>query len=525
MRIDLMENEKIIVKLEGRVDSNNAAQTEQDIVSRITGDAPVEIDASKLEYISSAGLRVLLHIKKDHPDFAIRGVSSEVYEIFEMTGFTQIMGVEKAYKEISIEGCEPIAQGANGILYRIDQDNLVKVYKNANALEEIRNEREVAKLALVLGIPTAISYDVVKVGDSYGSVFELLNAQSLSRIMVNDPDKIDWCVDEFVKMLRKIHGTEVPAGKLPDMKETALKWADFLKDYIPEESFVRLKKLIEDIPHDDHMIHGDYHTNNLEFQDGEVLLIDMDTLAIGHPIFELASMFNAYVGFGEMDPTITKEFLGFDREVAADFWHRTLAKYLETDNEAKIREVEDKARILGYVRLIRRSIRRKGLESEKGKAEIEHWKSELLELLDKADSLTFSANELETDALTENLEYVQDFVKQNLDKIGCDVKTKSQVDIAVEEIFVNIAHYAYKTGIGKAVVRVEINDDPATVTITFMDHGVEYNPLEREDPDITLSAEERDIGGLGIFMTKNLMDDVTYEHNEGKNILKLKKSL
>ena len=95
----------------------------------------------------------------------------------------------------------------------------------------------------------------------------------------------------------------------------------------------------------------------------------------------------------------------------------------------------------------------------------------------------------------------------------------------MEEIFVNIAHYAYKTGIGKAVVRVEITDELATVTITFMDHGVEYNPLERDDPDITLSAEERDIGGLGIFMTKNLMDDVTYEYNEGKNILKLKKSL
>ena len=521
-----MANETVMIKLSGRIDSNNSAQTEQDITAQIPeGDVSIEMDASELEYISSAGLRVLLHIKKDHPNFVIRGVNSEVYEIFEMTGFTQILSVEKAYKEISIEGCEPIAQGANGILYRIDQDNLVKVYKNANALEEIRNEREVAKLALVLGIPTAISYDVVKVGDSYGSVFELLNAKSLSSIMVSDPAKFDWCVDEFVKMLRKIHGTEVPAGKLSDMKETAVQWADFLKDHLPEDSYVRLKKLIEDIPHDDHMIHGDYHSNNLEFQDGEVLLIDMDTLAIGHPIFELASIFNAYVGFGEMDKTITKQFLGLEPEVAADFWHRSLAKYLETDNEAKIREVEDKARILGYVRLIRRSIRRKGLETEKGREQIEHWKSELLELLDKADSLTFDANELETDALTENLEDVQKFVGERLELLGCDVKTKNQVDIAVEEIFVNIAHYAYKTGTGKAVVRVEITEDPPTVTITFMDHGVEYNPLERDDPDITLSAEDRQIGGLGIYMTKNLMDDVSYEHSEGKNILRLKKNL
>ncbi|MBQ5354472.1 MAG: anti-sigma factor antagonist, partial [Clostridia bacterium] len=211
-----------VVRLAGRIDSNNAAKVEEEIFCQLEGkdSCPLELDASDLNYISSAGLRVLLRLRKTHPDMTLTGVSSEVYEILEMTGFTEMMKVEKAYRVVSIEGCEEIGRGANGTIYRIDRDNVVKVYNNADALADIQHEREVAKLALILGIPTAISYDVVKVGESYGSVFELLNARSLSKILATEPEKMDWCVNEFVTMLKKIHSTVVPEGKLPDMKET-----------------------------------------------------------------------------------------------------------------------------------------------------------------------------------------------------------------------------------------------------------------------------------------------------------------
>ena len=100
----------------------------------------------------------------------------------------------------------------------IDRDNVVKTYKNADALSEIQHEREVARLALILGVPTAISYDVVRVGNSYGSVFELLNAKSFSKLLANEPDQYEFCVREYVKMLKKIHAIEVPEGKLPAAK-------------------------------------------------------------------------------------------------------------------------------------------------------------------------------------------------------------------------------------------------------------------------------------------------------------------
>ena len=242
-----MEDKIVTIALEGRIDSGNSTEIENRINSIIEENAPesVVLDANDLEYISSAGLRVILRLRKRFPDLTITNVIPEVFEIFEMTGFTEMMKIEKAYRRVSVEGCEVIGHGANGMIYRIDKDNVVKVYKNADALEDIQHEREVAKLALILGIPTAISYDVVRVGDSYGSVFELLNARSFSKILAEEPEKMDWCVREYVDMLKKIHGTLVPKGDLPDIKDTVNGWVDFMKDYLPEEPWKKLKALVD----------------------------------------------------------------------------------------------------------------------------------------------------------------------------------------------------------------------------------------------------------------------------------------
>ena len=517
----------MIIELKGRIDSNNAAEVEKDVMGHLaSGEADeVVIDAENLEYISSAGLRVLLRIRKTHPSIRIINASSEVYEILEMTGFTEMMTVEKAYRTVSIEGCEEIGRGANGIIYRIDQDNVVKVYQNADALEDIQHDREVAKLALILGIPTAISYDVVKVGDSYGSVFELLNARSFSKILAGEPEKMDWCVKEYVEMLKKIHSIEVPEGKLPDARETALEWGDFVYGYLPEETAVKLRALLEEIPKDNHMIHGDYHTKNVELQDDEVLLIDMDTLSVGHPIIELACMFNAFLGYSEYDHNEILEFQGFDHETSETFFYKVMAAYLETSCETKIREIVDKARIIGYTRMFRRSVRRNLIATEKGKAEAELWRSELIELVGKTDTLLYSLNELDIEALPENLGEVQQFVEERLEKTECSPKDMMQINVAVEEIFINIASYAYAPDKGRATVRVEVSGEPVSVTITFIDHGIPYDPLSRQDPDVTKSAEDREIGGLGIFLTRKIMDDLSYEYRDGKNILTLKKKL
>lgn len=132
-------------------------------------------------------------------------------------------------------------------------------------------------------------------------------------------------------------------------------------------------------------------------------------------------------------------------------------------------------------------------------------------------------NEIIIDAKKENLNVVLEYLTRYLEKIQCPARTQIQLAIAVEEIFVNIAHYAYNPGkTGQVQIRLEAETDSG-ISICFTDWGIPYNPLEKEDPDVTLSAEEREIGGLGIYMVKKSMDHVFYRYEGGKNILVIKK--
>ena len=132
--------------------------------------------------------------------------------------------------------------------------------------------------------------------------------------------------------------------------------------------------------------------------------------------------------------------------------------------------------------------------------------------------------ELTLEATVENLTPVMAFLEEHLEEAECSMKAQMQIAVAAEEIYVNIAHYAYAPGTGEATVRMEITDE-RTAVIAFLDRGVPFDPLAKPDPDVTLSAEERDIGGLGIYMTKKTMDDVRYENRDGQNILTLVKRI
>lgn len=385
------EENRLTVELKGRVDASNAPETEREICAAPGFETCQElvIDAEKLEYISSAGLRVILKLRKQVPSAEIINVSPEVHEVLDMTGFTELLPVKRAYRRLSVEDCEILGQGSNGVVYRYDPETIVKVYRNAGALPEIHRERELARKTFVLGIPTAIPYDVVKVGESYGSVFELLNARSYSKLIAAEPEKIDLYIGQFVDFLKKIHSTETPPDGLTDMKAVALDWAAFLKDYLDPALWEKLTGLIQAVPERHTLIHGDYHTNNLELQNGEPLLIDMDTLSFGHPVFELASMFLGFVGFGELDPEVIEKFMKLPFETTSYIWKKSLTLYLETEDANRIREVEEKAMVVGYARMMRRTIRRVGFEGEAGRKLIEHCRARLAELLPRVVTLAF----------------------------------------------------------------------------------------------------------------------------------------
>ena len=384
-----IDKDILYIAIEGRVDASNAAEAEAKIFG-IKNDNPGKhtvVDADKLEYISSAGLRVILRLRKEEPKLAIINVAPDVYEVFDMTGFTDMVTVEKAYQKMSVEGCEFIAKGANGAVYRYDDETIVKTYFAKDALPEIKQERENARKAFVLGINTAIPYGIVRVGDSYGTVTELLNAVSVTKLIRNNPDDLTEAAKYYIDMLKSIHAIEVEDGEVPDMKETALAWADFVAAHMPEEQGKKLRALIEAVPKRNTLMHGDYHTNNIMVQNGEPLLIDMDTLCMGHPVFELGSMFNAFIGYSELDHEVTKNFFGYTHETAEKFWDMSLKMYLGTEDEEVCRSVAEKAMIIGYTRMLRRAIRRP--DEADSPAKIARCKEVLAVLLDKVDTLIF----------------------------------------------------------------------------------------------------------------------------------------
>ena len=384
-----IDKDILYIALEGRIDASNAAEADKKLfaIKNDNKGKHVVLDADALEYISSAGLRVILKLRKEEPKLAIINVAPDVYEVFDMTGFTDMVTVEKAYPRMSVDGCEFIAKGANGAVYRYDAETIVKTYFAKDALPEIKQERENARRAFVLGINTAIPYGIVRVGDGYGTVTELLNATSVTKLIRKSPDDLSEAAKYYVDMLKNIHSVEVEDGEVPDMKETALDWANFVSAHLPEEQGNKLRALIEAVPKQNTLLHGDYHTNNIMVQNGEPLLIDMDTLCMGHPVFELGSMFNAFIGFAELDHEETMRFFGYTFESSEKFWNMSLKMYLDTDDEAACQAVAQKAMIIGYTRMLRRALRRPG-EAE-SPAKIAKCKEMLSQLLNKVDTLVF----------------------------------------------------------------------------------------------------------------------------------------
>lgn len=349
------EESRVVAYLEGRISSANAEETQRELLT-IMENHPgrtLELDAGGLEYISSAGLRVLMLLaRKQNNTLTVRNVTPEVYEILEMTGFTSILNVKKKLRELSVEGCEIIGRGAVGTVYRIDEDTIVKVYEMPDSIPMIENEQKRAKQAFLKGIPTAISYDVVKVGEHYGSVFELLKATDYNDLIREAPKRKEEIVREYADFLRQIHSIEMDGEELPEAKTVFLGYLDALGSVLPEDLGLRLRGLLEAMPENLHFIHGDIHMKNVMLSGDEPLLIDMETLCVGDPVFDLQGLYVTYKAFGEDDPDNAMEFLGIPDELADYIWKRTLDFYFSDRDAASRPELEAKIRILAYVNFL-----------------------------------------------------------------------------------------------------------------------------------------------------------------------------
>ncbi len=295
----------------------------------------------------------------------------------------------RKFREVSVDGCKVIGRGAKGMVYRYDDELVIKVYNQNNTYRDVEAEIALARKAFILGIPTAISFGIVTVGESYGSMYELVESDTISECIERAPGQVGTYAGIMAGMAHIIHGVEISEE---DIFPTAYdRVSDYLEGGIGREDkavYEKCKALLDALPKKKTLLHGDFHTNNVFMQKGEPLLIDMDRLSTGHPVIELSDLYYFYEILGEDDPAVVEEFMGFSYETAQEFFVSFLKEYLGTEDEKRLKEVTDKVSVIGYSRYIRKIKKQKTI-SEEEKMRIRRCTEKIAKLTEKVDSLEF----------------------------------------------------------------------------------------------------------------------------------------
>ncbi len=328
---------KVTICLEGRLDTATSAKTSAKINTLLETLGPqlaesgLTCDLSGLIYLSSSGLRILLSLAKRYKKFSVVNVQPQVYEVLQTTGFTKIMTVERAMRQMSIEGCRLIGIGGVGKVYRLDGDTIIKVFREGTTMDEVRREITLAKEAFVLGMPTPISFDVVKVAPSsecptecYGLVYELLKAKTLSTYLRQHPDRLDDCARKYANLFLELHSIEVPeSGAVPSAIDYELRQIEHIRRYFPERNIDMMRAIINSIPKANRLLHLDLQTKNAMVQGDELMLIDMGEVSYGHPMLDLGHAHSSMVNLiGDYE-----KIIGLPQELARQMWNRAMEYY------------------------------------------------------------------------------------------------------------------------------------------------------------------------------------------------------
>ena len=342
---------------EGRIDSTTAPLFESEY-KEIRGqypDAAVAMDMENLEYISSAGLRVLLKICKAEGKIELKNVSANVYETLEITGFTSLVSIHKALRKFSVEGLKKIGQGGTAAVYRLDEDKIIKVFVPQFPMSVIHAERQVAQRMFLEGLPTAVPYDVVRVGEKeVGVIYELLYADTMINLLVNDADSAEDNIRLMADLLKQNSAVEL--GDFNEYKQMNLRMLKMIVDtgIFTEEESDKYRKIFDNVPDRNTFLHGDYHPGNIMISNGEPMMIDLAAAAKGHPIFDLVGM-GTYL---EAFPTVLPEenYLcfaeGLKPERARALWKQFLHAYFNDKDEKFIEKVNIQIKCLAYLRVL-----------------------------------------------------------------------------------------------------------------------------------------------------------------------------
>lgn len=347
-----LENQNLTLFLEGSFDTDSFLKIEEEItiLCKENQHTSLTIDASELQYIASSGLRIILKLAKTEKQFKIINVPSRIYNVFEMTGFNKIIDITKALRRINIDECEILGRGGMGAIYRISDDEIVKVNYNPTDMENLKTELVKAKEAFLLGVPTAISFDIVDCGEGrHGVIYETIKSKCIGEQMQNNPEKIDEYTAKYVAQLNHLHNIQTDNKVFNSAKDNFIQQMKRASQYLTEEEIAGLNRVLDALPDGHKLVHGDAHPKNIMMQGDDMFWIDMEMMSVGHPIYDIIAI--AVIAKLSKSDESAIQLSGMNLENLKRFERSFIRHYFKTEDEEMIAKYKD---ILGLLRQVRR---------------------------------------------------------------------------------------------------------------------------------------------------------------------------
>lgn len=323
----------LTVRIPPRLDVNTAPALEQTL--ELAGVRELILDFDACEYVSSAGIRMILkafqRLSRVGGAMVVKNVAGEVYGIFDISGLAQMIPLERKLREISLDGLEPLSAGVCGECFRLDEETVVKLYREGVDPSIAAQEKRHARAAFVMGIPTAISYELVVCGTRTGVVFEMLEAELFSSVIRNDVANLDLHARTLAEVMKRLHAAKGDPAVLPDMKARFRGYIEQIGGYLSDQESRFLLERLEAIPEADTCVHFDLHSSNIMIREGEPVIIDMGDLSIGSYLFDVGLMYTIYgipeFGFSELATQISAD-------TGLEFW-RCFERHFFEDRSAE----------------------------------------------------------------------------------------------------------------------------------------------------------------------------------------------
>ncbi len=318
------------IELPERIDANNANQFEQDLflVPNLNDAQEIIIDADKLNYISSLGLRVLMKLQKKFKNVPISviNVSGNIYNIFDDTGFTSFLNVKKKLRFVDVDSLQVLGVGMYGAVYRINEEQILKVFHGINSENAIQSIVKTIRAAFVHDIPTIIPFEIVRTEKGIGMILELLNSEMMSTLMKNNPEKFDKYVSDMVNLSKSLANTQFEEDTLRSYKEMLLSRLDDAEKFLLPEEISTIKKYINAVPQRNTAVHGDFHAKNIMVMDEKPILIDMDEFSLGHPVWDIGNVHFIYQALPHADSEMIEDLIDIAGKIAwADFYIKMIS--------------------------------------------------------------------------------------------------------------------------------------------------------------------------------------------------------